>query len=163
MSSSEGNSEESGESWVEWFCSLSGNQYFCKVDHAYISDAFNLFGLKQLIPQYTETLRILLDYAESRCDNTMEEDELEVSKRTQLLYGLIHSRFIITNRGLEVMAQLFTEGAFGVCPREFCQRQGVLPIGISDIPDEETFRLYCPRCRDLYRPRGRFGKVNGKI
>lgn len=28
--------ESEEESWIDWFCSLEGNEYFCTVDRRYI-------------------------------------------------------------------------------------------------------------------------------
>ena len=38
-------SDEDVASWISWFCSLKGNEFFCEVDEDFISDDFNLSGL----------------------------------------------------------------------------------------------------------------------
>jgi casein kinase II subunit beta len=48
------------------------------------------------------------------------------------LYGLIHARFILSSRGLQIMKSKFTSGVFGACPRVLCDRQHVLPVGMSE-------------------------------
>ncbi len=50
--SEEEDQEESaseGVRWPEWFCSLSGNEFFCEIDDDFILDNFNLTGLPQLV------------------------------------------------------------------------------------------------------------------
>jgi casein kinase II subunit beta len=33
--------------WIQWFCSLEGNDFFVEMEEDFIRDSFNLFGLKQ--------------------------------------------------------------------------------------------------------------------
>ena len=61
LASSE-NSSASEETWIQGFCSLAGNQFFCEVDKNYVDDAFNLFGIKQFLAKdYNKALDIILD------------------------------------------------------------------------------------------------------
>ena len=42
-------SDEDVASWISWFCSLKGNEFFCEVEEDFIQDDFNLSGLSSLV------------------------------------------------------------------------------------------------------------------
>ena len=42
-------SDEDVASWISWFCSLKGNEFFCEVDEDFIQDDFNLSGLSSQV------------------------------------------------------------------------------------------------------------------
>ena len=77
------------------------------------------------------------------------------------LYGLIHARFILTQRGLQRMKDKFNKNVFGACPRILCDRQSVLPIGMSEDLSIARVKVYCPKCKEVYVPRMRFVDIDG--
>ena len=85
-----------------------------------------------------------------------------VDSAAELLYGLIHARFVLTNKGLDAMAEKYEEVDFGRCHRVLCDGQPVVPMGQADAPRKFTVSVFCPRCNDIYFPKSsRHGNVDG--
>lgn len=94
--------------------------------------------------------------------NRIPDDLQIIESSAELLYGLIHQRYITSRPGIQQMADKYELQHFGICPRVFCNSARVLPVGISDIPGQETVKLFCPSCLDVYTPpNSRFQAVDG--
>ena len=77
------------------------------------------------------------------------------------LYGLIHQRFILTKKGLMKMKLKYHYSIFGICPRVLCDQQEVVPIGMSEELSVSRVKIFCPKCEEVYFPRGKFVDIDG--
>ena len=85
-----------------------------------------------------------------------------IESSAELLYGLIHQRYITSRPGIQQMAEKYELQHFGTCPRVNCNSTKVLPVGLNDSPGHETVKLFCPSCLDVYTPpNSRFQTVDG--
>ena len=90
-----------------------------------------------------------------------------VQYAAEVLYGLIHARFIVSTRGLDTMRQILVLHAsnpdsrlplFGRCPRLRCKGMPLLPCGLSDDYDldsgdhnpDSRAKRYCCNCRETF-------------
>lgn len=86
---------------------------------------------------------------------------LELNQEASDLYGLIHKRYVATPTGLAKIYNKFLQGVFGYCPRALCDRQKVLPVGLSDNLRTSRFKVFCPRCEEVYLPKFRSINIDG--
>ncbi|PHH66551.1 hypothetical protein CDD81_7026 [Ophiocordyceps australis] len=183
MSSSSGGVPES---WISSFCSLLGHEYFAEVSEEFIEDDFNLTGLQTQVALYKEALEMILDVEPEEEEGDSQDDDVDdenesgggeghdrrrhsrmasdisvVESSAEMLYGLIHQRFICSRAGIQQMSEKYELGHFGCCPRTYCEAARTLPVGLSDIPGEDTVKLFCPSCLDVYvPPNSRFQTVD---
>ena len=100
--------------------------------------------------------------AAERRHHRMASDLSIIESSAEMLYGLIHQRFICSRAGIQQMSEKYELAHFGVCPRTFCDQVRTLPVGTSDVPGEDTVKLFCPSCLDVYvPPNSRFQTVDG--
>lgn len=150
--SSEMTASEEEVSWISWFINIKGNDFFCEVEQSFIQDDFNLTGLSSQVPYYDYALDMILD-VDIPTESLSEDQHEIIETAAEVLYGLIHARYILTAAGMSRMHEKYQNVDFGRCPRSFCQGQPVLPVGLSDITRECAVEVFCPRCHEAYHPR----------
>jgi casein kinase II subunit beta len=100
--------------------------------------------------------------ANDRRHMRMASDLSVIESSAELLYGLIHQRYITSRPGIQQMAEKYELQHFGSCPRVHCNSCKVLPVGLNDTPGQETVKIFCPSCLDVYTPpNSRFQTVDG--
>jgi len=102
---STGSDSDYSNSWISWFLSSKGNEYFCEVEEDYILDRFNLTGLNTEVANYSQALDLITDNLD---DEIHDELRGTLDVQARLLYGLIHARWIVTARGLAKMVYHFS-------------------------------------------------------
>ena len=136
--------------WIQDFLEKEESRYFVKIDEDFIANSFNLYGLKQKVKNFAPACDLIRrDRFVSRDDGSMLTRE-SVHTQAKILYGLLHARFILTKPGLHLMMEKYQRHEFQPCPRVYCRGTQCLPFGISDEPDKEVMKMYCPSCCDVY-------------
>jgi Casein kinase II regulatory subunit len=115
--------------WISWFCSLPGHEYFCEVTEEFIEDDFNLTGLNAMVPFWKEAMEMVLDvepgvdafpilnkqchtYSLTEDEDTSKIPDVSiVESSAEMLYGLVHQRYILTRVGLQAMVRWFAMDA----------------------------------------------------
>jgi len=149
--------------WIQWFCSLEGHEYMVEVDESYIRDAFNLYGLQSQLgkDKFKQCIKMILSPQSPNEEDLADEQFLELNQEASDLYGLIHARFINSACGMAKVYHKFLSSLYGTCPRALCDRQKVLPVGLSDSLKVSRFKVFCPRCDEVYIPKFRSVTIDG--
>jgi len=164
LGESDEDEEFSGDSgWITWFCGLKGHAFFAEVEEEYIRDNFNLYGLRNRFQFYDHALEMILSSEAPDEDDLADSEFLEIYRDASDLYGLIHSRYIGSPRGLQVMREKYLKGVFGTCPRALCDRQHVLPIGRSEEPRAYNVMIFCPKCEQVFSTKQKYKELDGSF
>ena len=141
--------------WIQWFVHLKGNEFFCEVDEDFIRNKANLIGIK--CDEYIDTLLS----PEAPNEATLNEEYLENLPNIKDVYGLIFKRFIMTPKGLALMREKYLNGEFGQCPRVLCDKQVLIPVGLSEDLKYSRVKVYCPICEEVYKSKMKGSDIDG--
>lgn len=141
--------------WIQWFTRLEGNEFLCEIDEEFIKNKVNLIGIN-----FEEYLDTILSPNPPN-DEAINEEYLEKLQNVKEVYGLIHKRFISSPKGLALMREKYLNGVYGHCPRILCDKQILLPVGLSEDLKFSRVKVYCPICEEVYKPRQRGNDIDG--
>ena len=148
--------EVSEGGWLEWFARLEGNEFLCEIDRDFITNKSNLIGIK--CEQYLDTL---LSPDAPNDATSLTEEYLDTLQGVKEVYGKIHKRFIKTAKGLALIREKYLNGVYGTCPRILCDKQILLPIGLSEDEKFSRVKVYCPLCEEVYNTRHQGFDIDG--
>ena len=52
-------------------------------------------------------------------------------------------------------------GQFGTCPRVLCDKQLLLPVGMSSEAKTSRVKVYCTKCGEVYMPKDKNLNLDG--
>mgnify|MGYP001030986596 CR=1 FL=1 len=136
-------------SWVDWFFSQPFSQFFIRIDDDYLNNIENYYGIRQKVSFFNISLTIIRGQyiPEDSIPKTWPE---HINDYALTLYGMLHARFLSTNKGLELMYQKYQKSFFEACPRTFCHNILCIPYGNSNDFGNSTVKMFCPNCNDIY-------------
>lgn len=136
--------------WLERLLELPRAKLLVRVDEDFLSNTFNITGLKQKIAHFTPAYELVRRSTTLTARGAVDLETL--SREAEDVYGLIHARYLITRPGLDLMFKKFEAGEFMKCPRVNCRGAQCLPYGETDELGQRTVKMYCPYCSDIYNP-----------
>ena len=161
--------------WVRTFLSARPKDTLLPIPREYLSDGFNLVQLAPIVekigrmeggylppalqssdtsfPLFKAALRLILS-------NDDGPTPLSVQRAAEVLYTLVHARYVISPRGLDTVRRVLrrSDGTvnpiFGRCPRIRCRGMPLLPCGDSDSFDPRNSvstraKRYCSCCGEV--------------
>jgi casein kinase II subunit beta len=60
-----------------------------------------------------------------------------------------------------LVREKFLNGFYGHCPRILCNKQVVLPIGLSNDLKFSRVKIFCPKCQEIYKPKLKCQEIDG--
>lgn len=131
-------------SWLATFLQEPRNKYLVLVDEEFMLNSFNLAGMKTKIDHFNAAYEVL------RRSAVPDVEREAVLHEAEVLYGMLHQRFILTRPGMQLMFEKWQQGDFPKCPRVNCRAAEGLPYGLSEEWSRGTVKVFCPGCADVY-------------
>ena len=141
--------------WVIDFLQSRPNDALLAVPRDFLGDGFNLVHLPPLVERFVGSIDLSFPLYKAALRLILSTDQLSdippvVQQAAEILYALIHGRFVTSPRGLDTLRRtlMHHKEIFGKCPRPSCRGMPMLPHGNS-IPGRNSLR-YCFSCGQVW-------------
>ena len=139
-------------SWIDWYLSQARARLLVRVDESFISSPYNLYGIRQKVSHFEAAYELIRKscFQPAYTDVSHCPDSYIIEKQAEILYGLIHARYLMTKAAWPQILQKREEGVFMRCPRVLCKGTVCIPYGVTDDLLEYPVKMFCPSCSDVY-------------
>lgn len=127
--------------WIQKFLGRPSSFVFVDVNPDFLLKSLDDADIKLKIENFEEAKKLIL----TNCT-----DDENIQQQAEILYGLIHAKYINTIEGMEKMLIKQKNKAFPHCPRVFCYKMTCVPYGITDELRDKTIKMFCPSCHEFY-------------
>lgn len=164
--------------WARKFILSRPKDALLPIPIEFLSDGFNLVNIASVISKmhrlnensnmaqesslYKDSIKLILEEDEEKM-NSFQIPE-EVQHAAEIIYHIVHARFICSPRGLDMVRRMFQKNLsnhfihpiFGRCSRITCDGTPLLPFGVSHAYDIQGRRTadrkamrYCCNCKEV--------------
>jgi casein kinase II subunit beta len=137
----------SSKAWLTQFLDDPRCRLLLRVDDEFLHNSFNITGAKHGLPHFTFAYELL---RRGMISPAMEADREVIEKEAEILYCVLHHRFLLTRAGMHLLHEKFQLNQFQQCPRVHCKGAQCLPYGISEEFGRYSVKWYCTGCSDVY-------------
>jgi casein kinase II subunit beta len=137
----------SRDSWLMKFLDEPRSRLLVRVDDEFLHNSFNITGAKQQLSHFTSAYELL---RRGILSSGLDSERDTIEKEAEMLYCLLHHRFLLTRPGMQLLHEKFQQSIFQTCPRVNCRAAQCLPYGLSEQYGRCPVKWYCPGCADLY-------------
>ena len=131
-------------SWIDLFLKTQQGHLFVYVNEDFIRENASNPVISGQFPDIQRILNLIL----SKDIEEITPDELQ--KEAEIVYGIIHQKFLLTEQGRLLMIERQKSGNFPKCPRVFCRDFTCVPYGTTNELKKDAVKMFCPNCTDVY-------------
>lgn len=127
--------------WIQEFLGRPSSFVFVDVDPDFLIKSLDDANLQSKVENFEEAKKLIL---------SNEKTDENIQQQAEVLYGLIHARYLNSIEGMEKMVVKQKNHIFPHCPRIFCRKTTCVPYGITDELRDKTIKMFCPNCHEFY-------------